>query len=190
MNRFSFRTNSSDPQTQPRLPGAGSRVLLVMERADGGGRSLTSLPSEDNAPSPLWQERLSTALDCSGKAAELVQQSQRLVTVAPGTDIFVQASVPKAIYLLLTGTAHMIGRLGQREAQMGTIVPGMLCDPAACILNAPHNYTARSVTSCDLATLPIAIWQKLIEEFPSVSMKAAAQISSDLRGVVKQIASR
>lgn len=151
---------------------------------------MTSSSSEHNSPPPQWQESLSTALDCSGKAAELVQQSQRLVTVAPGTDIFVQASAPKAIYLLLTGTAHMIGRLGQREAQMGTIVPGMLCDPAACILNAPHNYTARSVTSCDLATLPIAIWQKLIEEFPSVSMKAAAQISSDLRGVVKQIASR
>ncbi len=189
MNSFSFCSNSNDPQALPRVSDDGSRVPLK-EREDGGDRYLTSLPSEHKAQPASWQESLSAALDCSGKAAEVVQQSQRLVTVTPGTDIFVQASAPKAIYLLLTGTAHMIGSLGQREARMGTIIPGMLCDPAACILNAPHNYTARSVTSCDLATLPIAIWQKLIEEFPSVSMKAASQISSDLRGVVKQIASR
>jgi CRP-like cAMP-binding protein len=137
-----------------------------------------------------WQDRLPGALGCSGRSVELVQGAQRLLTVAPGTELFAQNSDPKAIYLLLDGAVDVVGCRGQREARLGQITSGMLFDIAACILGAPHNFTARSVSTCALVFLPIDVWRRLIEEFPSASIKAASQLCTNLRDIVRQIASR
>ncbi len=137
-----------------------------------------------------WQERLPFALGCTGESAELIHEHQRLLIVPAGADAFAQASQPTAIYLLLEGTVHIIGSQGRREAHLGEITPGALCDIAACILSAPHDYTARSITECRFVVLPIEIWQRLMKEYPAVSAKVLGQLCTDVNGVLRQIGSR
>ncbi len=137
-----------------------------------------------------WQDRLPFVLDCTGKSAELIHEHQRHLIVPVRTNIFAQASQPTALHLLLEGTVNIIGSQGRREAQLGEITPGMLCDIAACILAAPHNYTARSATECEFSVLPIEIWQSLMKEDPSVSAKVLSQLCTDVNGVYRQIGSQ
>ena len=137
-----------------------------------------------------WRNRLPEILDCRGRSAELIQESQRLMIVMPGTDVFTQASKPKAVYLLLEGELDMVGSRGKREAGLGRITPGTLCDIAACMLGAPHNFTARATMPCELVALPIDIWRRLEEEFPSVSINVTRQLCNDLKYITRQITSR
>ncbi len=152
---------------------------------------MSSLQLKNGTEQPVsWQDRLPFALGCTVESAELIHEHQRLLIVPAGTDVFAQASQPTAVYLLLDGAVHIIGSQGRREAQLGEVAPGALCDIAACILGAPHDYTARSATECRFVVLPIEIWQKLMKEYPSVSAKALGQLCADVNGVLRQIGSR
>ncbi len=77
-------------------------------------------------PPEQWLDRLPGTLGCSGRSVELVQGAQYLLTVAPGTNLFAQASDPKAIYLLLDGAVDVVGCQGHREARLRQITSGML----------------------------------------------------------------
>lgn len=138
-------------------------------------------------PTGDWRERLPAALGCTGRSAELIREHQRFSTVEPGQDIFPQNSQPEAIYLLLEGNMSIVGGIGPQETALGELRSGMLCDIGACVLGSPHNYTARAVTHCDLVVLPIEIWQRLVEAFPSILMKVIDQLSSDLRNIWRKI---
>jgi CRP-like cAMP-binding protein len=151
---------------------------------------LTNSRLQTGAPPPEdWRDRLPDALGCTGRSAELIHEHQTLLRVSPGTDIFAQGSQPEAIYLLLKGKISVVGSIGYQEAVLGEIKSGMLCDIGACVLGSPHNYTARPVAPCDLVVLPIEVWQRLVEAFPSSLMKVIDQLSSDLRDIWKRIAS-
>lgn len=156
-----------------------------------GGRRLTSSRSETRIPRrDDWRDSLPAALGCTGRSAELIHEHQYLLTLDSGTDIFAQDSQPEAICLLLRGNISIVGSIGLQEAVLGEITSGMLCDIGACVLGSPHNYTARSLTPCDLAMLPIDVWQRLVETFPSVLIPVVDQLSADLGGILRHIASR
>jgi CRP-like cAMP-binding protein len=138
---------------------------------------------------PQWRNHLSLRLGCTGRFRELILEHQSLLTIAPGTHVFLEGSKPEAAYLLLQGTLEILAALRHQAEKLDQIEPGMICDIAACILNIPHNYTARAASDCDLVRLPIAIWQEVMKE-PSVALHAANQLSDDLKQMLRQIASR
>jgi CRP-like cAMP-binding protein len=157
-------------------------------------RSIKTVPEntpgcECDGNEPERQDYLPLRLGCTGGFRELILEHQILLTVAPWTCLFAEGSRPQAAYLLLQGTLEILVNVRHREEKLGQIQPGALCDIAACILNTPHNYTARAASNCDLVRLPITIWREVMKE-PSVSLNAASQIGDDLKRITRQIASR
>ncbi len=138
-----------------------------------------------------WQDRLPATLGCSGRSAELIQRFQHLLSVVePGTEVFTQSVQPTAIYLLIDGMMEMVACRGCREARIGKITSGMMCDIAACILDTPHTFSARSMIPCELVVLPMKIWQRLMEESPTAAIRAAGQLCTDMSDLLKNISSQ
>jgi CRP-like cAMP-binding protein len=134
-----------------------------------------------------WQDCLPATLGCAGKPVNIIHEHQQLRSLASDTVLFEQNAQPSAVYLVLKGKIESIAHQEGRQAKLSEIFPGMLCDIAACILGTPHNYTARTASTCDLVELPISVWRRLNDEFPYLSLKAADQLNRDLKNMMKQI---
>jgi CRP/FNR family transcriptional regulator, cAMP and macrophage regulator len=105
---------------------------------------------------------------------------------AGGTVLFAAGQPPDGVWILRRGSVELAVGSGRRRAVIGLMRPGDVDGDIPLLLDMPHPYTARTVTSSMLLYLSASTFERLLAERPAVTRRwlssvAQRQAASQLR---------
>lgn len=109
-------------------------------------------------------------------------------SVAAGTVLFEQGSVPTFQYAVLAGSAHLFGRSSEgREVLIEIVRPGDLVIPAAVVTNSPYLMQARVLEPSRFLLIEADAFRAAVEEEPPLTQAMIASLAGQFRRMVRQI---
>lgn len=127
----------------------------------------------DSLPAPVRKRLLSRAV---------------VHSVAAGTVLFEQGSVPTFQYAVLAGSAHLFGRSSEgREVLIEIVRPGDLVIPAAVVTNSPYLMQARVLEPSRFLLIEADAFRAAVEEEPPLAQAMIASLAGQFRRMVRQI---
>lgn len=127
----------------------------------------------DSLPAPVRKRLLSRAV---------------VHSVAAGTVLFEQGSVPTFQYAVLAGSAHLFGRSSEgREVLIEIVRPADLVIPAAVVTNSPYLMQARVLEPSRFLLIEADAFRAAVEEEPPLAQAMIASLAGQFRRMVRQI---
>lgn len=127
----------------------------------------------DSLPAPVRKRLLSRAV---------------VHSVAAGTVLFEQGSIPTFQYAVLAGSAHLFGRSSEgREVLIEIVRPGDLVIPAAVVTNSPYLMQARVLEPSRFLLIEADAFRAAVEEEPPLAQAMIASLAGQFRRMVRQI---
>jgi CRP/FNR family transcriptional activator FtrB len=109
-------------------------------------------------------------------------------SVAPGTVLFEQGSLPTFQHVVLAGSAHLFGRSGEgKEVLIEIVRPGDLVIPAAVIAGAPYLMQARVLEASRFLLIEAAAFRRAVAEEPALAQAMIGSLAGQFRRMVRQI---
>jgi CRP/FNR family transcriptional activator FtrB len=115
---------------------------------------------------------------------------QRAVThsVAAGTVLFEQGSVPTFQHVVLAGSVHLFGRSNEgREVLIEIVRPSDLVIPAAVVTSSPYLMQARVLEPSRFLLIEADAFRAAVEVEPVLAQAAIASLAGQFRRMVRQI---
>jgi CRP/FNR family transcriptional activator FtrB len=129
---------------------------------------------------------LLSALPASTRA-ELLEHAV-VHTVAPGTVLFEQGETPTFQHVVLTGSAHLLGRSGAgREVLIEVVEPPDLVIPAAVGTGSPYLMRARIPEPSRLLLIQAGLFRRAVLQEPLLAQALIASLAGQFRRLVRQI---
>jgi CRP/FNR family transcriptional activator FtrB len=116
--------------------------------------------------------------------------SQHAVThsVAAGTVLFEQGTMPTFQHVVLDGSAHLFGRSSEgREVLIEVVRPGDLIIPAAVVTNSPYLMQARVLKPSRFLLIEADAFRSALEAEPALAQAMIASLAGQFRRMVRQI---
>lgn len=129
---------------------------------------------------------LLSALPAASRA-ELMENTV-VHAVAPGTVLFEQGESPTFQHVVLTGSAHLLGRSSaRREVLIEVVEPPELIIPAAVITGSPYLMRARIPEASRLLMIHAGVFRRLVLQEPLLAQAVIASLAGQFRRLVRQI---
>jgi CRP/FNR family transcriptional regulator, transcriptional activator FtrB len=120
---------------------------------------------------------------------ELAAQAM-MMRVPRGTVIFEQGDIPSAQVILIEGTVHLLGRIGEGpEMLIEAVLPPDPLLPAAVLEDAPYLLRARAVQECRLLLVPATSLRAIVVAEPSVALGFLSCLARQFRRMTRQVKS-
>jgi CRP/FNR family transcriptional activator FtrB len=165
-------------------------VIIITVGIDTNARRLVheSEPLNDMRETDLDLEALPLigALAAASRA-ELLDNAV-VHAVAPGTVLFEQGETPTFQYVVLTGSAHLLGRSSAgREVLIEVVEPPELVIPAAVVTGSAYLMRARSPEASRLLLIRAGVFRRLVLQEPLLAQEVIASLAGQFRRLVRQI---
>lgn len=98
-----------------------------------------------------------------------------------GADIIREGGQARTFYILLSGQAKVIKRMGNRDHRLDRKGPGEFFGEMAAIEEATRSATVRAVLPCRALEIDGGVLDTLLERQPSVALTIVRQLSANLR---------
>jgi CRP/FNR family transcriptional regulator len=111
-------------------------------------------------------------------------EKETLLRFAPGETLFLEGEQPQGVYVLHSGTVHLLfaSRSGSakplREAQPGQIL-GLSC----VVTQRPHDCTAIAAEACEVAFIERDDFLRTLDDSPTVWFSVLRVLSSEVNAV-------
>jgi CRP/FNR family transcriptional activator FtrB len=129
---------------------------------------------------------LLSALPASSRS-ELLENAV-VHAVAPGTVLFEQGETPTFQYVVLTGSAHLLGRSNAgHEVLIEVVEPPELVIPAAVATGSPYLMRARIPEPSRLLLIHAGVFRRAVQQEPLLAQEVIASLAGQFRRLVRQI---
>ena len=108
--------------------------------------------------------------------------------VTPGTVLFEQGETPTFQYVVLTGSAHLLGRSSAgREVLIEVVEPPELVIPAAVVTGSPYLMRARIPEPSRLLLIHASVFRRAVQQDPLLAQAVIESLAGQFRRLVRQI---
>lgn len=122
------------------------------------------------------------------RARERLSQHAVTHSVAAGTVLFEQGTMPTFQHVVLDGSAHLFGRSSEgREVLIEVVRPGDLVIPAAVVTNSPYLMQARVLEPSRFLLIEADAFRTALEAEPALAQAMIASLAGQFRRMVRQI---
>ncbi len=129
---------------------------------------------------------LLAALPAASRAKLL--ENALIHAVKPGTILFEQGDTPTFQHVVLTGSAHLLGRSSTgREVLIEVVEPPELVIPAAVVTGAPYLMRARVPEPSRLLLINAGVFRRAVLHQPLLAQEVIASLAGQFRRLVRQI---
>lgn len=129
---------------------------------------------------------LLSALAASSRTALL--ENAIVHAVASGTVLFEQGETPTFQHVVLTGSAHLLGRSSAgREVLIEVVEPPELVIPAAVVTGSPYLMRARIPEPSRLLLIPASLFRRAVQQEPLLAQAVIESLAGQFRRLVRQI---
>jgi len=109
-------------------------------------------------------------------------------SLAAGTVLFEQGSVPTFQHMVLAGSVHLFGRSNDgREVLIEIVRPGDLVIPAAVVTSSPYLMQARVLEPSRLLLIEADAFRAALQVEPVLAQAMIASLAGQFRRMVRQI---
>lgn len=109
-------------------------------------------------------------------------------SIAPGTVLFEQGSMPTFQHIVLSGSAHLFGRSSEgREVLIEIVHPGDLVIPAAVVMASPYLMQARVLEPSRFLLIEADLFRSAVQDEPALAQAMIGSLASQFRRMVRQI---
>lgn len=108
--------------------------------------------------------------------------------LSAGTTLFRERAPAECAYVVATGTLELsaVGRQGKLVIE-GTAGPGTMLSELALITLVERKYTAVATEDSEVVRITRMLFQRLVEEYPSVAGMIEARIVANIRALGKDL---
>ena len=154
---------------------------LAPQRTRSGFAMREPEPASDLAALPLFR-----GLPAASRGELLRHAVVHLV--APGTILFEQGEAPTFQHLVLSGSAHLLGRSSAgREVLIEAVGPPDLVIPAAVVSGSPYLLRARCPEPSRLLLIHADAFRRAAEREPLLAQAVIGGLAGQVRRLVRQI---
>lgn len=126
------------------------------------------------------------ALPAAGRARLLQHAVVHAVTA--GTVLFEQGEMPNFQHVVLSGSAHLLGRSSAgREVLIEVVEPPDLIIPAAVVTGLPYLMRARVPEPSRLLLIQAGVFRRAVLQEPALAQEVIGSLAGQFRRLVRQI---
>ena len=124
----------------------------------------------------------------SASARKRLSQHAVIHSVAAGTVLFEQGTMPTFQHVVLDGSAHLFGRSSEgREVLIEVVRPGDLVIPAAVVTNSPYLMQARVLEASRFLLIEADAFRTTLTAEPALAQAMIGSLAGQFRRMVRQI---